>query len=92
MATRGSYVHNYGKVFGGNVLKILMVSDKTIHKSDRTQLYIFENGDWTFILSYIVIVFVHVLVYMYVITACGIKLLCPFLGFFVYFFCVYLLT
>ena len=36
MATRGSYVHNYGNIFGGspnilvlcNFLKLLMVSDK----------------------------------------------------------------
>ena len=46
MATRGSYVHNYGKFFGGNLkmlilcnfLKILMVSDKIIHRALLVQL------------------------------------------------------
>ena len=44
MATKGNYVHNYGKIFGGilntlilcNFLKTVMVSDKTIHKAFRT--------------------------------------------------------
>ena len=49
MPTRGSYVH--GKSFGGipemlilfNFLKILMVSDKTIHMAIRTHTTLFIN-------------------------------------------------
>ena len=44
MATRGSYVHNSGRIFVGipkmlvlcNFLKILMASDKMNHKAYRT--------------------------------------------------------
>ena len=44
MAARGRYVHVHGKIFGGipkmlvlcNFLKILMFSDKMIHRAFRT--------------------------------------------------------
>ena len=42
MATRGSYVHNSGKIFGGIPKSLIlcnflqMVSDKIIHKAFRT--------------------------------------------------------
>ena len=47
MATRGSYVYNYGRIFGGlpkifvlcNFLRKLMVSVKKIHRAFGTHTY-----------------------------------------------------
>ena len=56
MVTRGSYVHNYGKVFLGipkrwvfcNFLKTLMVLDKTIHEACRNHTILTGGGGGQF--------------------------------------------